>query len=89
MNAFMNIKTADKGLQFGIKKCHIMLIGKNLENVLDSNLSAESWTVEHRENKKTGDTDLMKTYSGQIEIDKCKEQKYLGFILSSSGDNIW
>jgi hypothetical protein len=65
-----------------------MLIGKNLENVLDSNLSVDSWTVEHRENKETGDTDLVETYSGQIEMGKCKEQKYLGFILSSSGDNM-
>ena len=75
-------------MQFGIKKCKSMLIGKNLENVLDSNLSVDSWTVEHRENKETGDTDLVETYSGQIEMGKCKEQKYLGFILSSSGDNM-
>ena len=83
MNAFMNIKTAEKGLQFGIKKCKSMLIGKNLENVLDSNLSVESWTVKCRENIETEDTDLVETYSGQIEMGKCKEQKYLGFILSN------
>ena len=88
MNAFMNIKTAEKGLQFGIKKCKSMLIGKNLENVLDSYLSVDSWTVEHRDNIETGDTDLVETYSGQIEMGKCKEQKYLGFILSNSGDNM-
>ena len=51
LNAFMNIKTAEKGVQFGIKKCKSMLIGKNTENVLDSNLSVDRWTVEHRENK--------------------------------------
>ena len=34
MNAFFNVKTAEKSLQFGVKKCKTMLIGKNLENVL-------------------------------------------------------
>ena len=29
MNSFINIKTAEKGLQFGIKKCKTMLIGNN------------------------------------------------------------
>ena len=29
MNVFMNIKTAEKGLQFGSKKCRIMLVEKN------------------------------------------------------------
>ena len=38
MNAFINIKTAEKGLQFGVKKCSTMLIGKNVENLLNSDL---------------------------------------------------
>ena len=44
--------------------------------------------VEHVDNIETGDTDLVETYSGQVEIGKCREHKYLGFILSSSGDNM-
>ena len=88
MNAFINVKTAEKSLQFGVKKCKTMMVGKNLENVLNSSLCVDKWTVEHIEDKKTGDTELVETYSGQVEIGKCKEQKYLGFILSSSGDNM-
>jgi hypothetical protein len=88
MNAFMNVKTAEKCLQFGAKKCKSMLVGKNLENVINTTLCVDKWTVEHEENLKTGDTDLVETYSGQVEIGKCQEQKYLGFILSSSGDNM-
>ena len=88
MNAFLNIKTAEKRLKFGEKKCKSMLVGKKLENVVDSNLLVDSWKVEHRDNIETGETDLIETFSGQIEIGKCKEQKYLGFILSSSGNNM-
>ena len=82
VNAFMNVKTAEKCLQFGVKKCKSMLVGRNLDNVIDSTLCVDKWTVDHEENHETGDTDLVETYSGQVEVGKCQEQKYLGFILS-------
>jgi hypothetical protein len=88
MNSFINIKTAEKGLQFGVKKCTAMLIGKNKEHVISSDLYVDKWTVEHRDNFVTGDTDLVETYSGQVKMSNSDEQKYLGFILSSSGDNM-
>ena len=87
MNVFMNIKTAEKGLQFGEKKCKSMLVGKDLKNVLNSKLSVDKWTVEH-ETLATGETKLVETYSGLTEIEKCEQQKYLGFILSNKGDNM-
>ena len=37
---------------------------------------------------KTGETDLVEKYEGKIKIDKTESQKYLGFILSSKGDNM-
>ena len=46
MNAFFNIKTAEKGLQFGIKKCKSMLIGKNNETVINSNPMVDKWSVD-------------------------------------------
>ena len=88
MNAFMNVKTAEKYLRFGEKKCKSMLIGKNTTDVINSSLYVDKWTVEHRDNVETGDTDLVESFSGQVEIGKCQETKYLGFILSSSGDNL-
>ena len=88
LNAFMNVKTAEKRLQFGAKKCKTMLVGKNLDHVVNSDLTVDKWSVEHRENTETGDTDLVETYAGQVVIGKCQEQKYLGFVLSSSGDNM-
>ena len=88
MNSFINVKTAEKGLQFGVKKCTTMLIGKNKENVISSDLYVDKWTVEHQDNFVTGDTDLVEKYAGQVMMSKSDEQKYLGFILSSSGDNM-
>jgi hypothetical protein len=88
MNAFLNVKTAEKGLQFGLKKCKSMLIGKNHENVINSKLFVDTWSVEHVEDEMTGDTELVEHYDGLSEIGTCTEQKYLGFILSSIGDNM-
>ena len=71
-----------------MKKCTTMLIGKKKENVISSDLYVDKWTVEHQDNFVTGDTDLVEKYAGQVKMSKCDEQKYLGFILSSSGDNM-
>ena len=38
MNSFINLKTAEKTLQFGPTKCKTMLVGKNLKNF-------KEWTV--------------------------------------------
>ena len=48
----------------------------------------DKWTVEHQDNFVTGHTDLVEKYAGQVMMSKSDEQKYLGFILSSSGDNM-
>ena len=64
MSAFFNVQTAEKGLHFGVKKCKSMLIGKNLENVLDSPLQVDKWSIEHIVNTETGDTDLVESYYG-------------------------
>ena len=53
-----------------------MLIGKNVENVLNSVLYVDKWEVEHRDNCVTGDTDLVETYAGQVKMGKSVEQKY-------------
>ena len=42
----------------------------------------------NRHNPVTGEADLVDTYSGQMEIKQTDEQKCLGFVLSSKGDNM-
>ena len=81
-------KQPEKGLQFGIKKCKSMLIGENTKNVINSKLLVDKWSVEHREDVQTGETELYEEYCGQVEIDQTNEQKYLGFVISHLGDNM-
>ena len=44
--------------------------------------------VDFKENIETGEDDLIESYQGLVPIGKTDEQKYLGFIISSKGDNM-
>ena len=88
MNAFINMKTAEKSLQFGPSKCKSMLVGKDLSNVINSSLMVDKWSVQYVENMQTGEDDLKEIYCGLTKIKKTSEQRYLGFVLSSTGDNM-
>ena len=69
MNALLNVKTANKRLQFGIDKCKSMLVCKKPENVLNSHLLVDSWKVKHTDNEITGESDLIETYEGLAILD--------------------
>ena len=88
MNAFINVKTAEKNLQFGPTKCKSMLVGKDTENVVNNELFVDKWIIDYKKNKDTGKDDIEETYSGQVPIGKTTEHKYLGFVISSTGDNM-
>ena len=88
MNAFINIKTAEKKLQFGPTKCKSMLVGKNVQNVINSDLFVDEWSVKYEENIQTGEAELVEQYCGPTIIEEITEQKYLGFVLSNTGDNM-
>ena len=49
LNAFINIKTAEKALQFGPTKCKSMLVGKNTKNVINIKLMVDKWTENYSE----------------------------------------
>ena len=53
----LNVKTAEKRLKFGVKKCNSMLISKNPEHVVNTPLSVDKWKVIYKENSETGDSD--------------------------------
>ena len=82
MNSFMNVRTAEKCLQFGIKKCHTMLIGDKSDCIVDNELSVDKWIVNYT------DTEVKEEFVGPVTIGKCSEQKYLGFVLSNTGSNM-
>ena len=88
INTILNLKSAEKGLQFGVNKCKVMIIGKELENVRNNKIYVDGWTEEYFENEATGDIELKEKYVGKIAVEEVKEQKYLGFILSSKGNNL-
>ena len=88
LNALLNVKTAEKRLQFGVSKCKTMLVGKNKESVINNPLTVDKWSVIHVENIETKDSDLIETYEGRVEIKNTDNQKYLGFVLSCKGDNM-
>ena len=80
LNALLNVKTAEKRLQFGVSKCKSMLVRKNTENEINNPLTVDKWNVKHVENIETGDSDLIETYEGNVEIEKTEIQKYLEFV---------
>ena len=88
LNAFINIKTAEKTLQFGVKKCKSMLISKKSENVINNDLQVDNWNVDYVDNKTTGVAELTEHYDGKIRIEKAEEYTYLGFVISCKGENM-
>ena len=65
-----------------------MLVGKNTASILNNKLHVDNWKVDHVENKTTGEYDLVEHYDGKIEIEEAEEYTYLGFVISSKGDNM-
>ena len=55
----INIKTAEKTLQFGPTKCKTMFVGMASNTVLNSDLYVDSWTVSYQDNRETGDLELL------------------------------
>ena len=88
MNAVLNTKSAEKRLQFGVKRCKTMIISKSKEIFPTNQLTVDNWNVEHVENSDTGNNDLVETFQGLVVLEQTDIQKYLGFTLSSKGNNL-
>ena len=68
LNALINEKTAVKCLQFGVKKCKSMFVGKNKEEFLNSDLYVDKWAVDYEENNQTGEEELLETFVGENNL---------------------
>ena len=64
-----------------------MLICKEGESTLYSDLMVDSWEVKYQDSQGDG-LKLTEKYQGLTKIGQTKTQKYLGFVISSSGDNM-
>ena len=59
-----------------------MIVGNNAVNLDYSNLRVDKWQIKYEKEN------LSETYIGEVPMEKTKEHKYLGFILSNTGNNM-
>ena len=83
MNSFINIKTAEKKLQFGPDKCHTLTISHKSVKIEETDLFIDYWSKKH--NKKDH---IIENFEGKVKMKNVHEQKYLGFIISDDGSNM-
>ena len=84
LNAFVNVKTANKDLQFGEDKCKYMIVSKKKpESFLHPNIKVDQWKVEHMKNN-----NVIDHFVGKTNIKEEKSLMYLGHMLSQNGDNM-
>ena len=86
LNSFINVKTAERGLQFGPSKCEYMIVGKKSGKITQNKLQVDNWVKEYKEND-SKELSLVEYYGGKIEMKQTTQYKYLGFIISHTGDN--
>ena len=85
VNAYINAKTNVKKLQFGVKKCHQLHIGK--ANDLCPTLKVDNWELHKVDEVKTGVENLEDVLVGSHDLEKVDKEKYLGDIISVDGRN--
>ena len=88
MNAILNIRSAEKRLQFGVKKCKAMIICKKKDVLPTNQLTVDDWNVTHVDNPVTGVSELEERFQGLVNIEYTDNQKYLGFTLSNKNNNM-
>ena len=79
LNSFMNVKTADKYLQFGQDKCKAMLVGKRTSSFHTPVLQVDTWKTKYLEDGK-----LVEEFKGKKPMEITTEFTYLGVQLSQS-----
>ena len=88
MNIIFNVRSAEKSLQFGEKKCKKMYVGKDKDIDLSGTLTVDKWSTKYTVDSLTGEDKLQETYEGTVEMEEVKEWLYLGFIISNRGNNL-
>ena len=82
MNAFFNVKAAEKKLQFSELKCHTMVMKKSKHINEVSELKVDIWKRTH-DKKNT----FHETFDQEHKLKDTNKTKYLGCILSNDGSN--
>ena len=82
MNAFFNVKAAEKKLQFRELKCHTMTIHKSKRKHILSDLKVDIWKQAYNDNDV-----LQEIFDRDHTLKEESEKKYLCCILSNDGTN--
>ena len=83
LNAFINVKTAQKKLQFGHNKCNTLTIAHKNVNYVKLNHVIDYWSERHDNNDH-----LIVNFEGKLDMNEVSLHKYLGFVITSDGSNI-
>ena len=84
LNSFVNVKTADKDLQFGPEKCKTMVVSKkNVHSFQNPDLEVDAWHLKHEPNG-----NMIEEFIGKVKIDNEKSLLYLGHVLTKDGNNM-
>ena len=85
LNAFINLKTNTKKLQFGEDKCFKMHVGS--DKTICPELKIDKWrTVQVNKDSKF-ESSLKDVHDGKHLIEERKNERYLGDIIDSTGKN--
>ena len=87
LNSFINTKTNNKKLQYGVKKCFRMHVGKTCVKEICPDFHVDGWKVVEVTEVTTGEKTLEDEYAGVHKMKEVDNEKYLGDILSSDGKN--
>ena len=88
MNSYINFKTNSKKLQFGVKKCKKMHVGKDRVDYKCQDLSVDKWTEVEVQNDVSGMVDMRDIFDGEHLMEEKEDEKYLGDVIATDGRNM-
>ena len=84
LNAFVNVKTADKELQFWPDKCKTMVVSKKpIHSFQNPELEVYAWKLKHKPNG-----DMVESFIGKVKIQNEDSLMYLGHVFDQRGGNM-
>ena len=88
LNAYINVKTNSKKLQFGTKKCKQLHVGHVKDDFKCQDLTVDKWTEVKVHNDVSGEIELKDMFEGEHCMEKTEDEKYLGDVIATDGRNL-
>ena len=85
LNAFINLKTNTKKLQFGEDKCFKIHVGP--DKTICPDLMIDKWKAVNVEKENNTKSSIIDVYDGKHQIENRITEKYLGDLIDSGGKN--